>query len=267
MFVLDGERYRAAKEKLRDEYAKLHVRNASHAGQAYPETKEKLEIYLDGILDLKESGPGAEKRRVRAIVARTSIRTRAKKRTPKLMEHYPERLPAGRPPGDGAFSRRRLLFAHGKGLQNPLGLVRTDKAAVKKLREAGAGVIAPDDLAHRRDAAPWVPAHFSSATLRPVLLDRADPSAVRSRASSQSRPRLPGPWSEGVPRRLSRFVGRGRRRRIGRRRGRLPPTSDRSSDTAGPRRPCFPKRSGTARLCSRPAWPWTRTPSGPKRAG
>jgi hypothetical protein len=153
-FVLDGERYRAAKEKLRAEYAKLDVRNASHAGQAYPADKEKLETYLDGILDLKESGPGAEKRRVRAIVA-PHIDPDTGKKT------YAEAYRALR----GAAPRLVVLLGTGHSLEGgyysltekdfrtPLGLVRTDKAAVRRLTEAGAGVIAPDDLAHRREHA------------------------------------------------------------------------------------------------------------------
>ena len=154
VFVLDGERYRAAKEKLRAEYARIHVRNASHAGQAYPETKEKLETYLDGILDLKESGPGAEKRRVRAIVAPHIDPDTGKKTYAKAYGAL-----------SGAAPRLVVLLGTGHSLEGgyysltekdfrtPLGLVRTDKTAVRKLREAGAGVIAPDDLAHRREHA------------------------------------------------------------------------------------------------------------------
>ena len=153
-FVLDGKRYRAAKEKLRAEYAKLDIRNAAHAGQSYPAAKEKLETYLDRILDLKESGPGAEKRRVRAIVAPhidpdTGEKTYAKAygalagAAPRLIVL----LGTGHSLEGGFFSLTE------KDFKTPLGLARTDKAAVRKLKEAGAGVIAPDDLAHRREHA------------------------------------------------------------------------------------------------------------------
>jgi MEMO1 family protein len=53
--------------------------------------------------------------------------------------------------GTGHAMDEGLFGLTRKDFETPLGTVRTDKAAVKKLAAAGKGCLAPDDFAHRRE--------------------------------------------------------------------------------------------------------------------
>lgn len=152
-FLLDSERYRAAKQGLRDEYTRLEVRRASHAGQAYPSSKEKLEKYLDSILSLGgEAHSGENGKKVLALVAPHIDFEAGKKAYAKaygtLQGAAPSKivlLGTGHQLEEGFFSLTE------KDFKTPLGLARTDKAFVKELRKAGGSAVAADDLAHRRE--------------------------------------------------------------------------------------------------------------------
>ncbi len=152
-FLLDSERYRAAKQGLRDEYTRLEVRPASHAGQAYPSSKKELERYLDSILSLgREAESGENRKKVLALVAPHIDFEAGKKAYARAYGAAVNAAPSeilllgtGHNLEEGFFSVTEKDFI------TPLGLTRTDKALVKELRKAGGSVVAADDLAHRQE--------------------------------------------------------------------------------------------------------------------
>lgn len=152
-FLLDSSRYRAAKQKLTDDYAKLKVRNPSHAGQAYPASKEKLGTFLDAILETGgEAALGEDGKKACALIS-PHIDFEAGKRT------YARAYCAVK----GSAPQKIILLGTGHNLENgyfsltdkdfktPLGLAKTDRAIVKRLASINEQIIAPDDLAHRRE--------------------------------------------------------------------------------------------------------------------
>jgi len=152
-FLLDSERCRAAKKKLREEYAGLEVRSASHAGQAYPASREKLGKYLDSLL--AEAGEAPERRNGRkalAIVA-PHIDLEAGKRTyakayGALGSAAPQRILLL---GTGHHLEQEFFSLTEKDFKTPLGTAKTDRAFVQELKKSGGHIVSPDDLAHRRE--------------------------------------------------------------------------------------------------------------------
>jgi hypothetical protein len=134
-FLLDSPRYRAARQKLTDEYAGLKVRNSSHAGQAYPATKKELEMFLDSILETAGEAPSGEHGKKPCALISPHIDLEAGKKTyavaySSVKGSAPKKiilLGTGHSLEHGYFSLTE------KDFQTPLGLARTDKAVVKRL--------------------------------------------------------------------------------------------------------------------------------------
>lgn len=150
MFILDGPRYAAEKEKLAEAYRREKERKAFLAGRAYPDSPSGIREVLLNILEGGEALPEGE--RVRALIA-PHISLDAGKGV------YARAYSAIR----NAAPRRVVLMGTGHRLQDgivcfteknfrtPLGLVQTDASAVSRMREKAGGIAAPDDLAHRSE--------------------------------------------------------------------------------------------------------------------
>jgi AmmeMemoRadiSam system protein B len=152
-FLLDSPRYSQAKNRLIAEYTKLPVRKASHAGLSYPHDPEKLRRYLKSILELTEK-TASEKlgKKVCALIAPhidleagKGVYSRAYQ---VLQDSSPKHIVLL---GTGHNIEGAFLSLTEKDFETPLGVVKTDKNWVRKLKRAGEKVVAPHDLAHRQE--------------------------------------------------------------------------------------------------------------------
>lgn len=150
-FFLDSERYSQARKQIVTEFMQQPTRPAVFAGASYPGDPEELAPLMEAMLTPQtEDAPPPES--PLAIVA-------------------PHIDPAIGELGYGAAYRslqhaapkRVLIFGVGHGLmdgmysltekdfETPLGVVTTDKTAIKMLRDAGQNIIAPDDFVHKSE--------------------------------------------------------------------------------------------------------------------
>jgi len=145
--------YEARKNRLLAEYARLEVRNPSHAGASYPAEPGRLRAYLDAILEgAGEERPGGGSLSVVALIA-----PHIDLETGKKVYASAYRALGGLKP------RRVVLLGTGHSLEDgvfgltekdyvtPLGRVTTDREAVGRLRSAGNGCLSSSDFPHRRE--------------------------------------------------------------------------------------------------------------------
>ncbi len=153
LFLLDSDYYRNTKNKIFADYSQQPVRSAVLAGQAYPGSTEALEKYLNSFFPkTSEVSVDTSDKNLSALIA-PHIDLRAGKKV------YAQAYTAVR----GACPKTVVLLGTGHSLHNfyfsltekdfetPLGLVRTEKALVRKIREAGKEVISPHDFDHRNE--------------------------------------------------------------------------------------------------------------------
>ncbi len=152
-YVLQSARFLSAKRKTLTDYLKLEVRPPSHAGVSYPKQPKELRALLDSILaNCGTDVPGEAGDGVMGLVA-PHIDLEAGK---NVYASAYRSIRSARP-------RRILLMGTGhslddayfglteKDLQTPLGLVKTDRKAVRALKRAGGKAVSPYDIAHRQE--------------------------------------------------------------------------------------------------------------------
>jgi len=152
-FLIDSSNYRRERNKIAEEYSRLEVRDAFLAGTSYPRDPEKLKAYIRSILELEEKvSHGLEARRILALIAPHIDLEVGKKIYAKayrmLKDSSPKRvllLGTGHNLQESYFSLTEKDFA------TPLGLTKTDREWVKRLKEAGSEVISSDDFYHRSE--------------------------------------------------------------------------------------------------------------------
>jgi AmmeMemoRadiSam system protein B len=152
-FLLQSRRYHTERARLLAEYDRLEVRAASHAGVSYPADPKELELYLDSIL----GSPGPEideqaEKPVRALIAPhidLEVGRRAYGRAYSAVRRLSPRrviiLGTGHSLDDGPYCVTE------KDFETPLGRVRTDREAARRLKTTGADAISRHDIAHRRE--------------------------------------------------------------------------------------------------------------------
>lgn len=152
-FVLDSALFRAEKERVVTAYADLKVRPSCLAGKSYPADARELGGVLDEILDLaadEASGlpadeimglaaPHIDLEIGRRVYARTFAPVRALRPEAVILL------------GTGHSLTAAPLSLTAKDFETPLGLVRTDKALVKKLRALGGTAVEPFDFGHKQE--------------------------------------------------------------------------------------------------------------------
>ena len=151
-FILESGRLRDIRQRLVQDYAALKIRRASLAGRSYPAERRALEELLDRIL-AQGSPPGPTVGRVRALVAPhidLEAGQRAYGRAYGLLRGYP-------PPqtvllmGTGHSLSLGYFSLTAKDFETPLGLVKTDRAAVQRLAALAGQAAEADDFGHRAE--------------------------------------------------------------------------------------------------------------------
>lgn len=153
LFLLDSDLYREAKNKILENFSRQDVRQASLAGHGYPEAEEDLRHYLHSLLNGDDQGDvRIEAGPLKALVS------------PHIdLEIGKEIYTAAYRTFRDLSPKKIFIFGTGHNLQDafvsltekdyatPLGLARTDKDIVRKLKSAAVSVSAPDDFAHRSE--------------------------------------------------------------------------------------------------------------------
>jgi len=149
-FLLDSKRFRKAKAKIVDDFAREPLRVCSHGGKGYPDRPDKLRNRLDEILS--SGSPLKHQDNIRAIVSPHIDLSVGRKEYAKaynsLKGASPTRIVIL---GIGHRMADRLFCLTDKDFQTPLGIAPTDKSAVKKLRTGAPKAVSEDDFAHRSE--------------------------------------------------------------------------------------------------------------------
>jgi AmmeMemoRadiSam system protein B len=151
-FILESKELQRKRERLIQDYAALSVRPASHAGRAYPADRQALEELLDQIL-AHSIPPGRTSGRPRALVAPhidLESGKRAYGRIFGLLRQSPPPhtvllLGTGHSLGPGYFSLTE------KDFETPLGLIKTDREAVRTLAARAGRAAEAGDFSHRSE--------------------------------------------------------------------------------------------------------------------
>ncbi len=149
--VFENASYWRKRKKILDDYARLEIREPSHANLAYEGDPQALSEWLDMLL----SGPdGLFDGPPRVLVAphidfrvNTSVYTKAYH---LLKGHHYDRVVLM---GTGHSILDGLYCLTQKDLATPLGITPNDRVSVEKLQHAGGNLIAPNDFPHRNEHA------------------------------------------------------------------------------------------------------------------
>ena len=150
-FVLDSERFRKARDRIVEEFATNRVRACSHSGRAYPADPRELSCKLDDILGLSHDSPVPEGKPAALVCPHIdiSVGCRGYARAYRCLKNAsPARvivLGVGHQAFQGLFSLTDKEFS------TPFGNAKPEKTALEELREAGKGVVAADDFAHKAE--------------------------------------------------------------------------------------------------------------------
>jgi hypothetical protein len=135
-FLLDSERFSKARDKVVADFSREPVRNCSHSGNGYPAEPDELRRRLDIMAVVSPH--------IDLAVGRNGYANAYN----SLKGSSPSRIIVL---GIGHRMADRLFCLTEKDFQTPLGVVRSDKAAVQRLRASAPEVISEDDFAHRSE--------------------------------------------------------------------------------------------------------------------
>lgn len=151
IYLLDSERFMAARDRIVRDFSGKTLRPSSHAGRAYPENPLELRRTLDEILGSPASPLPLDGRPVALVSPHIDISAGSRGYGSAyrcLKGATPSRVVVL---GVGHQSFEGLFAVTDKAFSTPLGEQEADKASVERLRSAGRVVIAPDDFAHRSE--------------------------------------------------------------------------------------------------------------------
>jgi AmmeMemoRadiSam system protein B len=149
--LLQTARYEQARERIVKAFGQETVRPCSHCGQAYPEEVTELRRLLDEILENAAPAPQPEGRVVALMAPHIDLSAGSElygRAYQCLRNASPSRVVVL---GVGHQLANTLFSLTEKDFHTPLGDVRNDRRAVKRLREAGGELVAGDDFAHRSE--------------------------------------------------------------------------------------------------------------------
>jgi MEMO1 family protein len=150
-FLLDSERFKKARDRIVEDFAAKGVRACSHSGRAYPDNPLELTRKLDDIVGISQSSPAPEGKAVALVSPHIDIAVGSKgyaRAYQCLKNASPERVIVL---GVGHQGFQGLFALTDKAYSTPLGNVKVENPSVERLRDAGKGVIASDDFAHKAE--------------------------------------------------------------------------------------------------------------------
>ncbi|MEW6669385.1 MAG: AmmeMemoRadiSam system protein B [Thermodesulfobacteriota bacterium] len=151
IFLLDSERFRHARSEIASGFAKKPVRPCSHSGRAYPADPHELRARLDEILSCHGPAAGREAQ-VRALVSPHIDLAVGRKGYGSAYHTLKGASPSkvvllgiGHQMLQGMFSLTE------KDFETPLGMVRSERPWVRRLKDSLPEMVAVDDFAHRAE--------------------------------------------------------------------------------------------------------------------
>jgi AmmeMemoRadiSam system protein B len=150
-FLLESERFKKARNQIVERFTSMKIRPCSHCGHGYPLDPSELRKKLDEILGSQPPAPPPEGKIVGLVSPHIDLSVGFK----SYASAY--RLAKYTSPskvillGVGHQVAGDFFCLTEKDFDTPLGIVKTDKALVRKLREAGKDVVASNDFAHRSE--------------------------------------------------------------------------------------------------------------------
>jgi len=150
-FLLDSERFRAARDQIVADFTARKIRPCSHCGGAYPENPSELKLRLDEIMASQPPVPEPEGK-VSAIVA-PHIDLSAGY---KVYSSAYQMLKFAKPArvvvlGIGHQMIDDMFCLTDKSFSTPLGEVKNAQALIRELRSAGGDIIADTDFGHHAE--------------------------------------------------------------------------------------------------------------------
>jgi hypothetical protein len=154
LLLLQTDRYHENKRQHKQTFLELDYRPPSHTGVSYPDNPAELSSMVENIINNDEVSLTERLGRVRALIAphidlNVGRMTYGKAYT-AIKNLKPKRLIVL---GTGHAIDEGLFSLTTKDYRTPLGSLSTDKDAVMMLKNAGNGVVALDDFAHRNEHA------------------------------------------------------------------------------------------------------------------
>lgn len=152
-YILESPRYRDEKTRIIKNYGDLSVRPAALAGSAYPASPDECRAFIGGILDESmDACAEPSDSRIRGLVA-PHIDPEVGREVYRdaysaLKGLKPEKIILI---GTGHHLDEHPFCITEKDFATPLGRIKTDRTWVRALRASAGAVIAPDDMAHRRE--------------------------------------------------------------------------------------------------------------------
>jgi AmmeMemoRadiSam system protein B len=150
-YLLDSDGFRKARDQIVEAFMSSPVRPCSHCGRAYPNDPAQLRAKLEEILAGGKAVPQPDGKVLALVSPHIDLSVGFHGYGAAyhgIGRETPSRvivLGVGHQVFQGLFSVTEKDFS------TPLGTVKGDKAAAKKLKSSGKDVIAPDDFAHRAE--------------------------------------------------------------------------------------------------------------------
>ena len=150
-YLLDSERYRAAKDQIITDFASKTTRHCSLCGRSYPNDVSELTQTLNDILANPTSDNSPEGN-IKAIVAPHIDLSAGSKvyagAYGKLRHASPERVVLL---GVGHHMAKDMFCLTGKDFATPLGVVKNEPDVMRQLKEIDTESIADNDFEHRSE--------------------------------------------------------------------------------------------------------------------
>ena len=150
-FILDSERFKNAKERIIADFTSQSIRLCSHCGKSYPENPSELRDRLDEILnsELSISEPDGKLAALVAPHIDLNVGYKGYSTAYQMLKHAsPSRIILL---GVGHQLQNTLFSLTDKDFETPLGITRSDRKAIGRLRKSGRDIIASDDFVHRSE--------------------------------------------------------------------------------------------------------------------
>lgn len=150
-FLLDSERFQAARTDLEANFTSLKIRPCSHSGRSYPLEPEALRKRLDEILT-DSAAAAAPQGKIKALVCPhidISVGCRVYASAYRMLKHTaPSRVIVL---GTGHRLLNNMFSLTDKDFETPLGVVRNDPSLIQVLRESAGDILAANDFDHRSE--------------------------------------------------------------------------------------------------------------------
>jgi hypothetical protein len=149
-FLLESDRFIRSREQIIEQFTSLETRPCSFCGHGYPPDPDDLRKRLDEILSRNPQAPDPGK--IVALVSPhidLSVGAQAYGNTYQLLRYTSPSTVLIL--GIGHHLATGLFCLTEKDFDTPLGTVKTNKELVRKLKDGGGDVFAPNDFSHRSE--------------------------------------------------------------------------------------------------------------------